>query len=203
MCNKILSCRYRRAYTEGSSVSGNLVQDSLWLQPPSSAAESVDGGQTTPHQRTFLSSGRRLQQSAGDGSKGAVKSPSTDGVAAPILFGCVTDERGQIYRQKADGILGLADEDLSVPNQLATAGAIADTFTLCYGAHSGEQTNDLRAVVETLFAYAMCEHMLSVGSGPKCEPSVAVTGADAPQQMITCIVLTQYSSRCDNTQFLH
>jgi hypothetical protein len=56
---------------------------------------------------------------------------------APVVFGCETRETGEIFRQRADGLLGLGDSDASVVNQLAGAGEIADAFTLCLGGVEG------------------------------------------------------------------
>jgi Xylanase inhibitor N-terminal len=115
-------CRYTRAYTEGSSVSGRLVQDSLWLS--SSLHKNHTGDRR-------LRVSRKLQQRDGNAS---IASTST---GVRVAFGCVADERGQIYSQRADGILGLADEPLAIPAQLAAVGVAGNTFTLCYGPSGG------------------------------------------------------------------
>jgi hypothetical protein len=129
-------------------VSGNLVTDSLWLKPPSEPMVGENVGSeptsgTRRYKRTILSSNRKLGQNTGDldvsTDNNNVAVTSNGGVSAPVLFGCVSDERGQIYRQKADGILGLADEALSIPSQLAGSRATSATFTLCYGTNSGMQ----------------------------------------------------------------
>ena len=111
------------------------------MKPPSefTPAGTADGD---PTRRTILARSRKLQQQhSGDSSSSTSVVSLNGGTATPVLFGCVTDEQGQIYRQKADGILGLADEALSVPKQLAGSGATSDTFTLCYGSHSGVKRN--------------------------------------------------------------
>lgn len=51
----------------------------------------------------------------------------------PILFGCETVETGGIYWQQADGIMGLGRGALSIVDQLTDQGAIANSFSLCYG----------------------------------------------------------------------
>jgi Xylanase inhibitor N-terminal len=130
-------------------VSGNLATDSFWLTPPSEPIMDAHVGSNPStrakrNHRTILSSNRKLRRPtqnldvSTEGDNAVVT--SNGGVASPVLFGCVTDERGQIYRQKADGILGLADEPLSFPNQLAGYGATSATFTLCYGSNSGVQS---------------------------------------------------------------
>ncbi|PPS19684.1 hypothetical protein GOBAR_AA00903 [Gossypium barbadense] len=50
-----------------------------------------------------------------------------------IVFGCETEETGELYRQHADGIIGLGRGDLSIVDQLAEKGVISDSFSLCYG----------------------------------------------------------------------
>eukprot|EP00892_Ulva_mutabilis_P012167 jgi/Ulvmu1/9322/UM050_0071.1 len=101
-------CRYTISYTEGSSVNGHLVQDYIWMPPVQYADYSAAG-------HTNLSA-------------------SMDSV--PVTFGCDNFESGELYRQTADGITGLADDPLSITKQLAGAGAIAPEFTICFG-HDG------------------------------------------------------------------
>lgn len=36
----------------------------------------------------------------------------------PVVFGCETQETGEIYRQEADGIMGLGNSAVSVVNQV-------------------------------------------------------------------------------------
>ncbi|XP_040959910.1 aspartic proteinase 39 isoform X2 [Gossypium hirsutum] len=50
-----------------------------------------------------------------------------------IVFGCETEETGELYRQHADGIIGLGRGDLSIVDQLVEKGVISDSFSLCYG----------------------------------------------------------------------
>ncbi|KAL1812554.1 aspartic proteinase 36 isoform X1 [Daucus carota subsp. sativus] len=49
------------------------------------------------------------------------------------VFGCETVETGDLYRQRADGIMGLGRGDLSIVDQLVDNGVISDSFSLCYG----------------------------------------------------------------------
>ncbi|KAL8240626.1 hypothetical protein R6Q59_013981 [Mikania micrantha] len=48
-------------------------------------------------------------------------------------FGCANLESGNIYTQRADGIMGLGRGDLSLVDQLVDRGVISDSFSLCYG----------------------------------------------------------------------
>lgn len=52
---------------------------------------------------------------------------------ARLLFGCETRETGDLYTQKADGIIGLGRGPLGIMDQLVAQGALADAFSLCYG----------------------------------------------------------------------
>lgn len=49
------------------------------------------------------------------------------------VFGCENDETGDIYSQRADGIMGLGRGDLSIMDQLVDQKVISDSFSLCYG----------------------------------------------------------------------
>ncbi|XP_022741477.1 aspartic proteinase-like protein 2 isoform X2 [Durio zibethinus] len=49
------------------------------------------------------------------------------------VFGCETEETGDLYSQHADGIMGLGRGDLSIVDQLVEKGVISDSFSLCYG----------------------------------------------------------------------
>lgn len=51
----------------------------------------------------------------------------------PLVLGCETSETGSLYSQHADGIMGLGRGSLSVVDQLVVQGAIASSFSLCYG----------------------------------------------------------------------
>ncbi|KAK8686048.1 hypothetical protein V6N13_125075 [Hibiscus sabdariffa] len=50
-----------------------------------------------------------------------------------VVFGCETEETGDLYRQHADGIIGLGRGDLSIVDQLVYKGVISNSFSLCYG----------------------------------------------------------------------
>ncbi|MED6137091.1 hypothetical protein PIB30_061709 [Stylosanthes scabra] len=49
------------------------------------------------------------------------------------VFGCENVETGDLYRQHADGIMGLGRGELSIMDQLVEKKAISDSFSLCYG----------------------------------------------------------------------
>ncbi|RZC66991.1 hypothetical protein C5167_010681 [Papaver somniferum] len=48
-------------------------------------------------------------------------------------FGCENMETGDLYSQRADGIMGLGRGPLSIMDQLTDKGIISDSFSLCYG----------------------------------------------------------------------
>ncbi|CAI5488422.1 unnamed protein product, partial [Closterium sp. Naga37s-1] len=58
---------------------------------------------------------------------------------ARILFGCELAETGDIYTQKADGIMGMGRGELGIVSQLSVgAGKVMDEqFSLCYGGSEG------------------------------------------------------------------
>lgn len=49
------------------------------------------------------------------------------------VFGCENMETGDLYNQRADGIMGLGRGQLSIVDQLVEKGVINDSFSLCYG----------------------------------------------------------------------
>mmetsp|Transcript_2166 Transcript_2166/g.6412 ORF Transcript_2166/g.6412 Transcript_2166/m.6412 type:complete len:472 (-) Transcript_2166:868-2283(-) len=55
-----------------------------------------------------------------------------------VSFGCETHESGEIYRQAADGIMGLGASEVAIPFQMAKSGAIDSMFSLCFGDMRGE-----------------------------------------------------------------
>eukprot|EP00976_Prorocentrum_cordatum_P068990 1179364-Prorocentrum_minimum.AAC.1 len=62
------------------------------------------------------------------------------GTGKPVVFGCELQETGEIYRQRADGLMGLGISKVSIATQLAQQGIIADAFGLCFGAIEGGGT---------------------------------------------------------------
>ncbi|CAN8267785.1 unnamed protein product [Cochlearia groenlandica] len=49
------------------------------------------------------------------------------------VFGCENSETGDLFSQRADGIMGLGRGKLSIVDQLVDNGVIEDSFSLCYG----------------------------------------------------------------------
>ncbi|XP_040992292.1 aspartic proteinase 36-like isoform X3 [Juglans microcarpa x Juglans regia] len=49
------------------------------------------------------------------------------------VFGCENEETGDLFSQRADGIMGLGRGDLSIVDQLVDKGVVSDSFSLCYG----------------------------------------------------------------------
>ncbi|CDY22367.1 BnaA06g36890D [Brassica napus] len=49
------------------------------------------------------------------------------------VFGCENVETGDLFSQRADGIMGLGRGKLSIVDQLVDKGVIEDSFSLCYG----------------------------------------------------------------------
>ena len=52
---------------------------------------------------------------------------------ARITFGCEMRETGDLYTQKADGILGMGKGPLGIVDQLTQLKAMDEVFSLCYG----------------------------------------------------------------------
>lgn len=50
-----------------------------------------------------------------------------------LVFGCETAETGDIYEQRADGIMGLGRGSLSIIDQLVALNVMTASFSLCYG----------------------------------------------------------------------
>jgi len=55
----------------------------------------------------------------------------------PVVFGCETSEDGQIYYQKADGLLGMGNSQTALHSQLAENGSLDHVFSLCFGYPDG------------------------------------------------------------------
>ncbi|KAJ6805230.1 aspartic proteinase CDR1-like [Iris pallida] len=49
------------------------------------------------------------------------------------VFGCETNETGDLFSQHADGIMGLGRGHLSIMDQLVHKGVVSNSFSLCYG----------------------------------------------------------------------
>ena len=60
------------------------------------------------------------------------------GPGVPVLFGCETRETGAIYKQRADGMLGLGNSQDSLIQQLFRANVIENQFSLCFGLVEGD-----------------------------------------------------------------
>ncbi|GIL60482.1 hypothetical protein Vafri_15027 [Volvox africanus] len=50
-----------------------------------------------------------------------------------MVFGCENGETGEIYRQMADGIMGMGNNHNAFQSQLVARGVIDDVFSLCFG----------------------------------------------------------------------
>lgn len=61
-----------------------------------------------------------------------------DGPGIPIKFGCETRETGEIFKQQADGLLGLGKSEGSLVQQLVDKSIIDNQFSLCFGLVEGE-----------------------------------------------------------------
>lgn len=57
--------------------------------------------------------------------------------STPVVFGCENGETGEIYRQMADGILGMGNNHNAFQSQLVAGGVIDDMFSLCFGFPAG------------------------------------------------------------------
>jgi len=60
------------------------------------------------------------------------------GRGVPVMFGCETRETGAIYKQRADGMLGLGNSKDSLIQQLFRANVIENQFSLCFGLVEGD-----------------------------------------------------------------
>lgn len=56
----------------------------------------------------------------------------------PVKFGCETRETGEIFKQQADGLLGLGKSDNSLIQQLVNRNIIENQFSLCFGLVEGD-----------------------------------------------------------------
>lgn len=55
-----------------------------------------------------------------------------------VKFGCEMRETGDLYTQRADGIIGLGRGPLSLVDQLVAQKSIENVFSLCYGGMDDE-----------------------------------------------------------------
>ena len=120
-----LACTYSTRYAEGSSTSGLLFRDTLRLGPAPAAP---------PPPQNPVAAQRALLQVLGGGNDGNGAAP--DRMRAAV--GCTTFEEGELKTQDAAGILGLANNPVSVLAQLAEAGVVRNKFALCLGAGGAE-----------------------------------------------------------------
>eukprot|EP00890_Picochlorum_soloecismus_P005382 jgi/Picsp_1/5845/NSC_03204-R1_pepsin-type aspartyl protease len=91
------------------------------------------------HQDSAFDPGASTKQSSSSGILlQDVMSIHDGGDLLPITFGCETRETGEIFKQRADGLFGLGNSDVSVVNQLVKTGEIDDTFSLCFGLVEGD-----------------------------------------------------------------
>lgn len=61
-----------------------------------------------------------------------------DRAGIPVRFGCETRETGEIFKQQADGLLGLGKSEESLVQQLVNKNIIDNQFSLCFGLVEGE-----------------------------------------------------------------
>ena len=103
-------CTYSRSYAEQSSSSGILVEDLLALH---------DGellllrAHSCVLAHVHCGSGCGPRWVAAFCSLRALACPDAGQPGAAIIFGCETQETGEIYQQRADGLLGLGNSDAS------------------------------------------------------------------------------------------
>ncbi|CAA7055918.1 unnamed protein product [Microthlaspi erraticum] len=88
------------------------------------------------------------------------------------VFGCETVETGDLYSQRADGIIGLGQGDLSLVDQLVDKGLISNSFGLCYGGM------DLGGGSMVLGGFAYPSEMIFTDSDPDRSPyyNIDLTG---------------------------
>lgn len=54
-----------------------------------------------------------------------------------VVFGCENDETGEIFKQMADGLIGMGNNNNAFHSQLVAQKVIADTFGLCFAYPTG------------------------------------------------------------------
>ncbi|XP_013603660.1 PREDICTED: aspartic proteinase nepenthesin-2-like isoform X2 [Brassica oleracea var. oleracea] len=88
------------------------------------------------------------------------------------VFGCENVETGDLYSQRADGIIGLGQGDLSLVDQLVDKGLISNSFALCYGGM------DLGGGSMVLGGFAYPSDMMFTDSDPDRSPyyNIDLTG---------------------------
>ncbi|EOA25423.1 hypothetical protein CARUB_v10018764mg [Capsella rubella] len=85
-----------------------------------------------PYRIRYLSPGSR---STGVLVEDVIHMSTEDGQAkdARITFGCSESQLGLFQKVAVNGIMGLAIDDLAVPNMLVKAGVTSDSFSMCFG----------------------------------------------------------------------
>ncbi|KAG2329463.1 hypothetical protein Bca52824_000643 [Brassica carinata] len=88
------------------------------------------------------------------------------------VFGCENVETGDLYSQRADGIIGLGTGDLSLVDQLVDKDLISNSFALCYGGM------DLGGGSMILGGFAYPSDMMFTDSDPDRSPyyNIDLTG---------------------------
>lgn len=105
-------CTYTRSYAEQSSSSGILVEDLLALHDGERRPTQLGCAAACQHLCgwwRWLSAGALSFQA----HHALWVAPRAGQPGAAIIFGCETQETGEIYQQRADGLLGLGNSDAS------------------------------------------------------------------------------------------
>ena len=129
-------CRYFSSYSEGSFITGHLVEDVFWF----SVSRDRDGvsSHASPTGLPPPSMDVEPRSSDRSTSRDAHSSPE---LAVRATFGCQTFEYGLFYTQQADGIIGIGESSSLYGPTLfdylrRTTGA-PDMFSICLARDSG------------------------------------------------------------------